>query len=198
MHEMMKKWRKEANMTQEELANRLFLTPQAISLLENGNRTLQFELFQEIANVFQKEIILYTQDKATPKEITNITIKKTNAEEIQTEFINQGIIGISKEDFDTILSIEGKAYHTKTYRESIDEAIRDAFQCFCEGNIHLHKAKGILVYIEGSNDFTYEDLDKLSKKIDEHTNSDAFIIFGCDVNGNRETGCDIHLLAIGF
>lgn len=99
MNNLIKKWRKEANMTQEELANLLFLTPQAVSLLENGKRTLQQETLQEVAKIFQKEIIFYVQDEPTFKNVTNQTIEQ----EIEGKIKKPSIIPIPKEDLEKVL-----------------------------------------------------------------------------------------------
>lgn len=71
MNELVKKWRQEVKMTQEELAKHLFLTPQAVSLLENGKRNMSFDLFQSIARVFGKEIYFSVKDKLIMKEIVD-------------------------------------------------------------------------------------------------------------------------------
>lgn len=194
MNEMIKKWRKEANMTQEELANHLFLTPQAVSLLENGKRTLQHEVLQDIAKVFQKEVIFYIQDEPFIKEITD----KESLDKIKAEITGRGLICIDDEDIDKIVSLGGKTYYTKSNGIILDEVIQGAFKHFQKRDIDLQDAKGILFFVDGATNFTFDDLDKISQVVHQDIQEDAFIITGCHINNEEKRGYTVRLLATGF
>ena len=61
-YEILKQLRLEKGLSQKELADKVGLTQQAIALLENGKRKLEFDLFVEILN----------EIGTTPEELSNI------------------------------------------------------------------------------------------------------------------------------
>lgn len=61
-HEIIKELRQNKGISQKDLADKVGLTQQAIALLENGKRKLEFELFIEILNAIG----------TTPNELKNI------------------------------------------------------------------------------------------------------------------------------
>ena len=69
---LISKKRKELSLTQEQLAERLYMTPQAISLWENGKRypdVLHHQLIMEVLGLNPIELM-------TGKEMKDLTMKK--------------------------------------------------------------------------------------------------------------------------
>jgi transcriptional regulator with XRE-family HTH domain len=58
IHEKIKQIRLEKKMTQEELANLLFITPHTLSQYETGKRTINSEMLERIAKVLDVSILL--------------------------------------------------------------------------------------------------------------------------------------------
>ena len=62
-NQLIKQWRKEAELTLEQLAEQLHITPQALSFYENGKRTLTLEMIEKIADILEKEVIVSFRNK---------------------------------------------------------------------------------------------------------------------------------------
>lgn len=71
--EIIRKYRKELNMTQEEMANRLGVTAPAVNKWENGNSMPDIMMLAPIARLLDISLdtLLSFQDELTPEEITH-------------------------------------------------------------------------------------------------------------------------------
>ena len=71
--EIIRKYRKERNMTQEEMANRLGVTAPAVNKWENGNSMPDILMLAPIARLLEISLdtLLSFQDELTPEEITH-------------------------------------------------------------------------------------------------------------------------------
>lgn len=71
--EIIRKYRKERNMTQEEMANRLGVTAPAVNKWENGNSMPDIMMLAPIARLLEISLdtLLSFQDELTPEEITH-------------------------------------------------------------------------------------------------------------------------------
>ena len=72
--EAIRQFRVKAGMTQKDLASRVGLTQQAISLIESGNRRIDVELFIQILTVFDERLDQYIADN-----IVGIDFQKLSA-----------------------------------------------------------------------------------------------------------------------
>jgi len=194
MNDLVKKWRLEAGITQVELADKLFMTPQGVSLIENGKRTIQYPLLQKIAKIFKKELIFYIQDEPVVKELTEEIFQK----EMIPSFQTPGVVPADEEDLRNIISIEGKSYFTKANGILLNEALFGALHHFNEENKPLKNAKGVIFWIEGGTSFTFDDLDYVSDIIAKHTNKNADLVFGSTINVEEKRGFVVKVIASGY
>ena len=76
---VIRKYRKEKNMTQEEMANRLGVTAPAVNKWENGNSCPDITLLGPIARLLDitPDILLSFKEDLTPEEI-NSFVKELN------------------------------------------------------------------------------------------------------------------------
>ena len=72
--EVIKKYRKEAGFTQEEMANRLGVTTPAVNKWENGNSNPDIELLAPIARLLHISLdsLMTFQEELTVAEISDI------------------------------------------------------------------------------------------------------------------------------
>lgn len=77
--EIIRKYRKERNMTQEEMANRLGVTAPAVNKWENGNSMPDIMMLAPIARLLEISLdtLLSFQDELTPEEITHFIYETT-------------------------------------------------------------------------------------------------------------------------
>lgn len=68
MHQYIRHFRKESGMTQEEVAEKLFLTPHAISQYENGKRQISVPMMESILALFGYELQI-VKSKTTQEEL---------------------------------------------------------------------------------------------------------------------------------
>ncbi len=90
--EVIRKYRKEKNMTQEEMANRLGVTAPAVNKWENGNSLPDILLLAPIARLLDitLDTLLTFRDELTTEEINNIVLeldKKFKAESYEEVFL---------------------------------------------------------------------------------------------------------------
>ena len=84
--EVIRKYRKEAGMTQEEMANRLGVTAPAVNKWENGNSKPDIELLAPIARLLHISLdtLMSFHEELTPSEIGEII------REMDTMFVSEG------------------------------------------------------------------------------------------------------------
>ena len=84
--EVIRKYRKEAGMTQEEMANRLGVTAPAVNKWENGNSNPDIELLAPIARLLHISLdtLMSFHEELTPSEIGEII------REMDTMFVSEG------------------------------------------------------------------------------------------------------------
>lgn len=84
--EVIRKYRKEAGLTQEEMANRLGVTTPAVNKWENGNSNPDIELLAPIARLLHISLdtLMSFHEELTPSEIGDII------REMDTMFISEG------------------------------------------------------------------------------------------------------------
>ena len=84
--EVIRKYRKEAGMTQEEMANRLGVTTPAVNKWENGNSKPDIELLAPIARLLHISLdtLMSFHEELTPSEIGEII------REMDTMFVSEG------------------------------------------------------------------------------------------------------------
>lgn len=194
MHELMKNWRIKAGMTQAELAEKLFMTPQAVSLMENGKRTIQYSLFEKIAAIFEKEIIFYTCDKPYLKPLNEELLQQ----EVIPEFTEKiGLIHIYEEDVRHVFS-SGPGYFAKSQNIIFEEALENLFLRFKDEKTNLTQASSILIQLEGPNNFSFEHLDLTSEELYKYISKEANVIIGCRVNDTESRGFTFRLMAAGY
>ena len=77
MGDTIRKYRKEQNMTQEEMANRLGVTPPAVNKWENGNSYPDITLLAPIARLLgiSLDTLLSFQSELTKNEIRDIVLE---------------------------------------------------------------------------------------------------------------------------
>ena len=85
--EVIRKYRKEAGMTQEEMANRLGVTAPAVNKWENGNSKPDIELLAPIARLLHISLdtLMSFHEELTPSEIGEII------REMDTMFVSEGV-----------------------------------------------------------------------------------------------------------
>jgi len=194
MHELMKNWRIQAGMTQAELADKLFMTPQAISLMENGKRTIQYNVFEKIAAIFEKEIIFYTCDRPYLKPLNEELLQR----EVIPEFTEKiGLIHLDEEDVRHVFS-SGPGYFAKSQNIIFEEALENLFLRFKEEHTHLSKASSILIQFEGPNNSSFEHLDSTSEELYKYISKEANVIIGCRINDTESHGFTLRLMAAGY
>lgn len=108
------------------------------------------------------------------------------------------LIHITKEDFETIMSVQGKSYFTKSSAETAKEAIEDSLRYLRMHKVSLNQAKGVLFFVEGASNFDFDDLDCIYKIIEENINEEALTICGCHQNNKEESGIVLRVLAAGL
>lgn len=69
LHEKLKRLRMKNSLTQEDLANKLFVTKQAVYKWEKGSNYPDIENLQKICNIFQIKLDDLLDEKLTLKEI---------------------------------------------------------------------------------------------------------------------------------
>ena len=84
--EVIRKYRKEAGLTQEEMANRLGVTTPAVNKWENGNSNPDIELLAPIARLLHISLdtLMSFHEELTPSEIGDII------REMDTMFVSEG------------------------------------------------------------------------------------------------------------
>jgi transcriptional regulator with XRE-family HTH domain len=194
MHELIKNWRIKSGMTQAQLAEKLFMTPQAVSLIENGKRTIQYSLFEKIAAIFEKEIIFYTCDKPYLKPLNEELLQH----EVIPEFTEKiGLIHIDEEDVRHVFST-GPGYFAKSQNIVLEEALDNLFFRFKDEKTNLNKATSILIQIEGPNNFSFDHFDLTSEELYKYISKEANVIVGCRINDTESHGFTVRLMAAGY
>lgn len=198
MYQWIKAWRMEAGMTQQELAEKVFITPQAISLMEKGKRSVSLEQLEDIATACGKKMTLFFGDQLCVEEIEEEDLS-TN---IDRYFVDMweapGLINLDKEDIDTyIASVKGKAV---LGRLSGMENSRVISSLFYEINKirPLHEAKAVLLNIVGSTSFAFDHLDEVSQRLHEEVNEACNLIIGSSINDDVDEGFVLRILAVGY
>lgn len=193
MNEWIKKWRLEANMTQKELAEQLFLTPPAISQYESGKRDISLPVLKEIARVFQKNLSVQLIEEKMIQKITPELIEHT----LKPLLINApSLISLEEEDFNDFFSLEGEHYFLQTTNRNPFSATLDLFVDFMKEK-NLDEAKGFILHIQGGSNFTFDHFDFFAEQIHKRGNEKSKILASANMDENRED-FQLILCAFGF
>jgi len=160
---MIESWRVQAGLKQKEVAEKLYLTPQAYSLLEKGKRPLSLERMQKIADICGKDLRLIVEDRTVfePLSLENQHRLTTDEE--------SAIISIDHLDAREIIKnplLNEKFYFLETSGYRIEESLQKLKTYFGTPR-PFNMSKPFIFVVQGTSEFHFEHLDTVSKYIYE-------------------------------
>jgi len=195
MENLIKKWRKKAKLTQQELANKLFLTRQAISQYENGKREPSFHLLEQAAKICNQPFTTTMQEEFLMKKITFEEAKETMMEYEEVP----GLIVLHEKDVEALLSNEGNIYMTQVFDKNPRKAVS-----YATANLHLEEkylkeAKGVFAAIKGpSTTFMFEDIGYLQEHVCNLIGDETDVIFQAVLHEEDSEEYEVVIIAMGY
>jgi transcriptional regulator with XRE-family HTH domain len=185
MYQVLKKWRKDAKITQKQLAEKLSISPSILSNFERGKNEVTFELLEQIAKICEKTLSLELFS-----EIKMITHDVLNQEIIPSIVKGSDLIALDEEDIQELSVLEGNAYFLKTTNPRLLDEALDLF-------VNIYKAKGVIAQIRGGADFSYDHVEIFANHIQNYENEHTEILFSCGADGNVKE-FEISICAFGM
>jgi len=194
MENLIKKWRKKAKLTQQELADKLFLTRQAISQYENGKREPSFHLLEQAAKICNQPFTNTMQGEFLMKKVT---LEETK--EIIKEYEEKpGLIALHEENVEQLLSYEGNRYMAKVCEKEARKAVSDAVAKLHVEEKYLKEAKGVFAAIKGpATMFTFDDVDALQTQVCHLIGDDTDVIFQATLEEETDQ-YEVVIIAMGY